>query len=102
MLITQKKRTCQLVNFAVLVDNRVLIKESTKIEKYVNFASEIKKNPWNDKVRVIPIADGVIGWKNVKREINTLNLQENWKKKKTMEDEGDNYTNCDWCFWHGN
>ncbi len=22
--------------------------------------------------------------------------------KKTKEHEGDNYTNCDWCFWHGN
>ena len=22
--------------------------------------------------------------------------------KKTMEHEGDNNTNCDWCFWHGN
>ena len=22
--------------------------------------------------------------------------------KKTMEYERDNYTNCDWCFWHGN
>ena len=22
--------------------------------------------------------------------------------KKTMEHEGDNYTNCDWCFWHDN
>ena len=22
--------------------------------------------------------------------------------KKTMEHEGDNYTNCDWCLWHGN
>ena len=22
--------------------------------------------------------------------------------KKTREYEGDNYTNCDWCFWHGN
>ena len=22
--------------------------------------------------------------------------------KKTMEQDGDNYTNCDWCFWHGN
>ena len=21
---------------------------------------------------------------------------------KTMEHEGDNYTNYDWCFWHGN
>ena len=24
------------------------------------------------------------------------------KLKKTMEYEGENYTNCDWCFWHGN
>ena len=22
--------------------------------------------------------------------------------EKTMEHEGDNYTNCDGCFWHGN
>ena len=22
--------------------------------------------------------------------------------KKTMEHEGDNYANCDWCLWHGN
>ena len=22
--------------------------------------------------------------------------------EKTMEHEGDNYTNCDRCFWHGN
>ena len=22
--------------------------------------------------------------------------------KKTMDHEGDNYTNCDWCLWHGN
>ena len=21
---------------------------------------------------------------------------------KTMEHEGDNYTNCDWCFWYSN
>ena len=22
--------------------------------------------------------------------------------KKTMEHEGDNYTNCEWCFWYSN
>ena len=22
--------------------------------------------------------------------------------KKTMEREGDNHTNCDWCFWYSN
>ena len=23
-----------------------------------------------------------------------------WELKKTMEHKSDNYTNCDWCFWH--
>ena len=31
----------------------------------------------------------------MKREISTLTLLENLK---TIEHEGDNYTNCDWCF----
>ena len=30
------------------------------------------------------------------------NNNNNNKQKKAMEHEGDNYTNCDWCFWHGN
>ena len=36
----------------------------------------------------------------VKRRINTLTLLENWKK--AMEPDGDNYINCDWCFWYSN
>ena len=35
----------------------------------------------------------------MKREISTSTLLENCK---TMEHEGDNYTNCDWCFWYSN
>ena len=23
-------------------------------------------------------------------------------KKKTVENSGDNYTNCNWCFWYSN
>ena len=40
-----------------------------------------------------------LSWKNVKREISTSTLQENWN---TMEYDGDTYTNYDWCSWHGN
>ena len=36
-------------------------------------------------------------WKNVKRRISTSTLLGNWK---TMDHEGDNYTNRDWCFWY--
>ena len=35
----------------------------------------------------------------MKREKNTSTLLKNLKNK---EYEGNNYTNCDWCFWHGN
>ena len=38
-------------------------------------------------------------WKNVKRRISTLILLGNWK---SMYHEGDNYTNCNWCFWYSN
>ena len=57
----QKKRTCKIVDFAVLADHRIKLKESEKKDKYLNFARELKK---------------------------------------TMEHEGDNYTNRDWCFWY--
>ena len=40
-------------------------------------------------------------WKNVKRKISTSNLPGN-RKKKNMEHEGDNYTNCNWYFWNSN
>ena len=59
----KEKKTCKIVDFAVLADHRIKLKESEKRDKYVDLA---------------------------------------WELKKTMEHEGDNYTNCDWCFWHGN
>ena len=33
---------------------------------------------------------------------NNNNLDLSRELKKTMEHERSNYTNCDWCFWHGN
>ena len=29
-------------------------------------------------------------------------LELTWESEKTMEHEGDNYTNSDWCFWYSN
>ena len=49
------------MDFAVLVDHRVKLKEREKKDKYKDFARELKK---------------------------------------TVEHEGDNYTNCNWCFWY--
>ena len=43
VLINKKKRTCQLVDFAVPADHRVKLKESEKIDKYLDLARELKK-----------------------------------------------------------
>ena len=38
-----KKRICQIMDFAVLVDHRVKLKESEKKDKYLDLARELKK-----------------------------------------------------------
>ena len=42
MQINKKKITCHLVDFAVLVNHTVKMKESKKLDKYLDFAKEIK------------------------------------------------------------
>ena len=39
---SQKKKTCRIVNFAVLADNRVKLKESVKRDNYLDHARELK------------------------------------------------------------
>ena len=41
--ISKKNRTGHLTDFAVPVENRVKIKESEKIDKYLDLARELKK-----------------------------------------------------------
>ena len=45
-------------------------------------------------------ADHRIKLKECQKKDKYLNLAR--ELKKTVEHAGDNYTNCDWCFWHGN
>ena len=39
----KKKRICHLLDFAILADHRVKIKESEKTDKYLDLAWEMKK-----------------------------------------------------------
>ena len=39
----QKKRTCKIVDFAVMANHRIKLKESEKKDKYLDFAKELKK-----------------------------------------------------------
>ena len=45
-------------------------------------------------------ADHRIKLKEYEKKDKYLDLA--WELKKTVELEGDNYTNCDWCFWYSN
>ena len=39
----KKKRTCKIVDFVVLADHRIKLKESEKKDKYLDLARELKK-----------------------------------------------------------
>ena len=56
----QKKRTCQIVDFAVLADHRIKLKECEKKDKYLDLARELKK-VWNMQVTITLIVIGAFG-----------------------------------------
>ena len=53
-IMIKKKRTCQIVDFAVRTDHWVKLKESEKKDKYLDPDRGMKKL-WNMKVIVIPV-----------------------------------------------
>ena len=56
----KKKGICKIVDFAVLADHRINLKESEKEDKYLDLARELKKL-WNMKVTIVPIVIGALG-----------------------------------------
>ena len=50
----KKKRICKTLDFAVLIDHRIKLKENEKKDKYIELARELKKLG-NMKVTFIPI-----------------------------------------------
>ena len=54
IIINKKKRICKIVDFDVLADHRIKLKECEKKDKYLKLARELKKL-WNMKVTIIPI-----------------------------------------------
>ena len=63
----------------------VINKKKKRIYKIVDFA--------------VP-ADHRIKLKECEKKDKYLDLAR--ELKKTVEDEGNDYTNCDWCVWHSN
>ena len=56
----KKKRTYRLADYAIPADHTDEIKESEKIDKYMDLVRELKKL-WNMKVTGIPIVIGTLG-----------------------------------------
>ena len=60
IIVDEKNKKCQIIDFAVPFDTRVAEKEKEKIFKYQDLARELKKL-WNKKVKVIPVIFGELG-----------------------------------------
>ena len=56
----KKKRIFHILDFAVLADHRIKLKEYEKKDKYLDLARELKKL-WNMKVTIRPIVIGAFG-----------------------------------------
>ena len=71
----RKKRTCRIVDFAVLVDPRVKLKELEKRDTYLDLARELK-NLWNMKVTIIPtLTKGLVQGledEEISRQVETI------------------------------
>ena len=62
MIIIIIKKTCKIVEVAVLADHRIKLKECEKKDRYLDLAKELKKKKlWNMKVTIIPIRIGAFG-----------------------------------------
>ena len=56
----KKKRNCKIVDFAIMADYRIKLKECEKKDKYLDLARELKKLG-NMQVTIIPIVIGAFG-----------------------------------------
>ena len=59
LIVNKRKIICKIMDFDVLADHRVKLKESEKKDKYLDLTRELKKLR-NMKVMMIPIVIGVL------------------------------------------
>ena len=66
----------------------------------INKKNKKKKKKKGEFAKLSTLLSHKIKLKECEKKDKYLNLAR--ELKKTMEHEGDNYTNCDWCFWYSN
>ena len=76
VLIYKKKKTCHLEDFVIPADHRVKIKESKKINKYLELARKLKKL-WNMRAMIVPIIVSTLGmiYKSLQRVLEELEIK---------------------------
>ena len=81
LVLIINKRTCDMVDFAVSVDNIVRVKEGEKLDKYLDLARELKKKLWNRKVTVILIVVGAQGTfsKNLEKGLDKMEIRKRFE-----------------------
>ena len=70
----QKKKTCWIIDFVILGDHRVKLKENKKNDKYQDLARELKRM-WNMKVTFIPIVICAVGPVTLVKELEVLEIR---------------------------
>ena len=83
----------------------IVINKKQKQKKKKNLRNR-RRNQQKKKKRTCEIVDFAVpaGYKIKLKESQKKDkyLDFAWELKKTMENEGDDYSNYDWCFWHSN
>ena len=82
--INKKKRTCLQLDFAILADHRVEMKESKITDKYLDLARELTEL-WNMKVTIIPIVVGSLETvhKGLERGLEEMEISKKFKISQT-------------------
>ena len=60
VVVDREKKTCNVIDIAVLVDAGIVEKEKEKVEKYQDLRREVARL-WNVKAKVVPIVAGAPG-----------------------------------------
>ena len=71
------------MDFAIPADNWAKIKENEKIDKYLDFARELRKL-WNIRVMVILMVVGALGTFLKEKRLKELEIREIIKRSKTQ------------------
>jgi hypothetical protein len=79
-----EKRTCMLIDVAVLGDRNIIKKETENILKYKDLTIEIQRM-WNGKTKVIPVIIGATGTISKSFRKHVTNIQGNNEVKELQK-----------------